>query len=97
MATNENESQGPNVDEVLSDLGKRADLSWRLEYAKLAASIDVALTQAHLMVNDGRVHDSTADWKELYALADRIGESVHAACHAATLMVTCADSNKNHN
>lgn len=66
------EPQGPDVDEVLAEIESRGDTAGRLEFARLASAMDVYLTQVHMLLNDERIYDGTADWSVMSTITDKV-------------------------
>lgn len=94
MSTESQEPQGPNVDQVLADIESRGDTAWRLEFARLASAMDVYLTQVHMLLNDERIYDGSADWPVMNTIAGRVVNVMIAAALTGRDMSSFLAANK---
>ena len=94
MSTESREPQGPNVDEVLAEIESRADSDGRIQFVQFASAMDAAVTDAHLQLNDARVHDDTADWTVMNAITDRAMLALVEAALIGKLMSSFVAANK---
>ena len=82
------------MDEVLAAIESRADSDGRVHFARFASAMDDALFNAHLHLNDARVHNDTADWTVMNTITNRATVALVEAALIGKLMASFVAANK---